>query len=417
MDSDAESSAQPHARTRRAELALCLSGGGYRAALFHLGSLWRLHELGLLGRVERISSVSGGSILAAFLAERIRRDGAGSDQAAFARWCGSLSFRDALYAPFAQIASTDIRTWPILKNFVPNLFWHRFGARDLERAYRRLLTSRTLAELPVAPNFVLCATDLTFGVNFEFSRERVGGYQSGYLRRGDGGREPFDYPIALAVAASSCFPPIFGPLHLDLSGLRFVHAGYRGFDRDRLTRRVELTDGGVYDNLATEPVIKHARVVLVSDGGAPFDFRPGRYLLSRLLRYAAVMGHQAVALRKRLFFELQASGRLEGVLWSVSRPVRDAAFGYSDELVEGTLATIRTDLDHFTAAEIEVLVNHGYAQCAAALERQPHLLHGTPDVPPAWPFPAWADEGKVEVALRDSHRRFSLRRLLRLAQV
>ena len=29
-------------------LALCLSGGGYRAMLFHLGSLWKLNEWGYL---------------------------------------------------------------------------------------------------------------------------------------------------------------------------------------------------------------------------------------------------------------------------------------------------------------------------------------------------------------------------------
>ena len=31
--------------------ALCLSGGGFRATLFHLGSLLRLNELGVLGRL------------------------------------------------------------------------------------------------------------------------------------------------------------------------------------------------------------------------------------------------------------------------------------------------------------------------------------------------------------------------------
>ena len=45
-------------------IALCLSGGGYRAMLFHLGTLWRLNELGFLGRIDRVSSVSGGSITA-----------------------------------------------------------------------------------------------------------------------------------------------------------------------------------------------------------------------------------------------------------------------------------------------------------------------------------------------------------------
>ena len=48
-------------------IALCLSGGGYRAMLFHLGALWRLNEMRLLPKLARISSVSGGSITAGLL--------------------------------------------------------------------------------------------------------------------------------------------------------------------------------------------------------------------------------------------------------------------------------------------------------------------------------------------------------------
>jgi NTE family protein len=47
--------------------ALCLSGGGYRAMLFHLGALWRLYETNLLKSIKRISSVSGRSITAGVL--------------------------------------------------------------------------------------------------------------------------------------------------------------------------------------------------------------------------------------------------------------------------------------------------------------------------------------------------------------
>ena len=57
------------AATRRRGLALCLSGGGYRATLFHLGAVRRLHELGILARVDTISSVSGGSLFAGILAD------------------------------------------------------------------------------------------------------------------------------------------------------------------------------------------------------------------------------------------------------------------------------------------------------------------------------------------------------------
>jgi NTE family protein len=48
-------------------IALCLSGGGYRAMLFHLGGIIRLNELGHLKKIARVSSVSGGSITAGVL--------------------------------------------------------------------------------------------------------------------------------------------------------------------------------------------------------------------------------------------------------------------------------------------------------------------------------------------------------------
>jgi len=49
------------------EIALRLSGGGYRAMLFHLGRLIRLNETGHLKEIARVSSVSGGSITAGVL--------------------------------------------------------------------------------------------------------------------------------------------------------------------------------------------------------------------------------------------------------------------------------------------------------------------------------------------------------------
>jgi predicted acylesterase/phospholipase RssA len=45
-------------------IGIALSGGGYRAMVFHVGALIRLNEVALLRKVKRISSVSGGSITA-----------------------------------------------------------------------------------------------------------------------------------------------------------------------------------------------------------------------------------------------------------------------------------------------------------------------------------------------------------------
>src|SRR5215467_6566845 len=64
--------ARERERTPAQGTALCLSGGGYRAMVFHLGALWRLNELGMLRGLARVSSVSGGSITAALLGSRWR---------------------------------------------------------------------------------------------------------------------------------------------------------------------------------------------------------------------------------------------------------------------------------------------------------------------------------------------------------
>jgi hypothetical protein len=51
----------------------------------------------------------------------------------------------------------------------------------LEAAYEERLTQMRIVDLPAAPRFVLCATDMAFGVNWIFERTRVGDYQAGYM--------------------------------------------------------------------------------------------------------------------------------------------------------------------------------------------------------------------------------------------
>ena len=54
-------------------LGLALSGGGFRAVLFHLGVIRYLRATDRLGCVTHLSSVSGGSIVAAHLAQNWNR--------------------------------------------------------------------------------------------------------------------------------------------------------------------------------------------------------------------------------------------------------------------------------------------------------------------------------------------------------
>jgi NTE family protein len=409
LDRDIDADRVGAARTARQGRGLCLSGGGYRAALFHLGALYRLHQLGLLHDTQSISAVSGGSIVAAWLMARFlaQRE---SPQHSFAQWCAKVDFCAEVVEPFRDIVARDIRTLAVLRTFGRN--WVNPSARveQLERAYRRFLGDIVLDDLPDTPRVVLCATNLSFGVNWEFSKERVGDYLCGYLRQSG------SIPLARAVAASSSFPPVFGPVLMGADAADFERGRYRGDDADTLRAHIELSDGGVYDNLGLEPVLRRCREVLVSDAGAPFAFVAGRNYLRRLLRYTQVIGNQAGALRRRLFFTLRRNGELEGAYWSLGASRDAGAFGYSEGLADQVLARIRTDLDHFGDAEFEVLVNHGYCRCEDGLRAA-----GAPafalDPAPQWPYPAWAEEDAVRQALRDSHRRFLPSRWWRARQL
>lgn len=59
--------------TQEGKLGLCLSGGGFRAALFHIGTLAVLAERGRLHQVEVLSTVSGGSIIGAYYYLKVKQ--------------------------------------------------------------------------------------------------------------------------------------------------------------------------------------------------------------------------------------------------------------------------------------------------------------------------------------------------------
>src|SRR5881227_990902 len=97
----------------RPGIALCLSGGGYRAMLFHLGALWRLNELAYLPKLARISSVSGGSITAGVL-------GMNWNRLAFDATGVAQQFDAAVVSPIRGLAATTIDRADILKGiFLP----------------------------------------------------------------------------------------------------------------------------------------------------------------------------------------------------------------------------------------------------------------------------------------------------------
>ena len=113
-------------------IALCLSGGGYRAAIFHLGAVRWFNECGLLPRLKLVSCVSGGSILGAHLAFRLTP------------WpTGPLSdddWREQVVEPFRKFIHHDIRTSAVLVGWCPwNWPFSSVTAESLRRKYARYL--------------------------------------------------------------------------------------------------------------------------------------------------------------------------------------------------------------------------------------------------------------------------------------
>lgn len=394
-----KSRARQHgARVERSGRALCLSGGGFRAALFHLGALLRLHQTGQLADITLFSSVSGGSIVSAWLACRFLATRSDPDET-FAHWCGRIDFRVVVVEPFRAVITNDIRTGPVVATLPWNWLFPSRRVEMLEQAYTRIYGQTALEDLPDRPSFAICATDLTFGVHWVFSKRRIGDYLAGYLRT------PGRVPLAQAVAASSCFPPVFGPVRFKAKGADFHRGKYRGANADILRSRIDLSDGGVYDNLATEPTLRRYGEVLISDAGAPFPFQTRRWFFKQLLRYTQVIGNQAQALRKRIYFKLRTDDTIEGAYWGLAgaRLKQDAnSPGYSQALIVQVIGRVRTDLDRFLQDEFSVLVNHGYFACANALQREENWQS---DVPVEWPYPELADEARVRRAMRFSHRR------------
>ena len=266
------------------------------------------------------------------------------------------------------------------------------------------MTKLKLTELPDHPTFAFSATDMAFGVNWVFTKHQVGDYRAGYLRPAP------PWPVARAVAASSCFPPIFSPLPLDLRPDQLVGGTVgRSPKRDALIAGLRLTDGAVYDNMGLEPVWKSHAVVLVSDGGASFGFETAPSWFRRLRRYTAIIDNQARSIRKRWLISSFTRRTRKGAYWGIGSIAKgngeQGSGGYSKGLVEEVISQVRTDMDAFSEAEIAVLENHGYLVADAAIRRYAQPLVPPTVMPLAIPHKQWMGEEAVRLALKDSHRR------------
>ena len=381
---------------KREGTALCMSGGGYRAALFHLGALRRLNELGVLSQVKTFTSVSGGSIIAAQLATFLA-------SAEIEPGKPVADFEAGVADPLRAFVSKDIRTGAALARLHPRN-WLVPGAQSeaLAEAYAQGPAPGKLADLPERPRFVFLASDMRFRDQwvFDTGARRVGSRTAGYAPLGE-------RTLAEAVAASSCVPGAFGVVHTAWEPSELEGGEYAEPDRDELVREIDLSDGGMFDNLGLEPVWRDHKTVLVSDAAPSFKPDPKIGWLWNALRQGVILLEQATDARKRWLVANFIEEKMKGAYWGISsRPASyeldPAPEAYTYPFIRDFIAPVRIDLDVFTPGEIAVLENHGYLMTEIAVRKhESALVEGNwPDL--AVPHPEWRDEVRGGNALRSS---------------
>jgi NTE family protein len=427
----------PHkVETITPRIALALSGGGFRASIFHLGVLRRLAELGWLQRVDVLSTVSGGSIIGAFAVMRWHQwIQAGADGAAFEQIIAQPFLRQVQQRNFLLEWLSRSPLWP-LRKAVNRLFTRTQAAVELLDQW--FFQGLTCDQLPERPLLVLNATSLHSIRSWRFTKEGLGDSRIGYSHWNG---QPL--PLALAVCASASFPPVFPPLRVrrgdySFSGPSYGETPLPDFDF------IPLTDGGVYDNSGMEALFKPTLLpagkllekpefLLVSDGGAPprYDFRSSGLpaMTEGLLLYRAdqIAREQVTAVRTRWLMEQITTGKRQGLLVSLRSALDRIGSPKSTEYCEFVsnaqqipasllprIRSIRTSLDRFTTTECTALMYHAYLMADCFLWCYRDNMSEDYRVP-SNPAPTWRIELSSEMAaqwddeLSNSGRVFRLR--------
>jgi predicted acylesterase/phospholipase RssA len=342
---------------REARIGLALSGGGFRATLFHLGVIRFLLTSGGLKQVTQISAVSGGSILAAHLVLN------------WEKYIGTSSFQHAAkeIIDFVQtdIRGLVIRRWLLACCLVlPQLFrtkkWNLGNL--LQAQYEKLFASARIRQLRGTgrPKVAFNCASLSVGTPCYFNESGFG-WHADEMDRVLAAPE---MPVAFAVAASSAFPPLFPPLRITNETLvcavnQFPQSHY-------------LTDGGVYDNLGIELLFRGKEggrefdLIVVSDAEGNFDSDfDARYAfpVSRNVRASDLLMSRISALQIGALRETTSVVRIgiKGEIEDVDDP------SLLSPEAQRSLVNVRTDLDEFSPTEVTALIAHGYSKARSEL--------------------------------------------------
>ncbi len=402
---------------KRDKLGIALSGGGFRAAFFHLGVLAKLANLGLLRYVETISTVSGGSIIGALYYLHIKKllEQKTDDQIRDEDYQEIIAKIEVEFLQSVQ-CNFRLRTFlnPLknLKMSLPNYSRSDYIGELYDKyLYRRVLNPNNnipikMKDLKInplgedtsfnpiignrrrktkVPILVMNATVLNDGHNWHFSAENMGetnlveldetidknlrlkpvkSYENVY-RHGC-------FELGWAVAASACLPGVFTPLAI--SGL---------YDKGV---RVQLVDGGAHDNQGLIGVLNDelkCTHFIISDASGQLndEKEPGIQIpsvlkrtngifmdrireqqLSRIIKehsdnVALLHLKKGLPIKEISYFD--KNHKLHDKTISRKTEPPSETFGINEE-VQDSLSKVRTDLDSFSEVEAYSLMLDGY---------------------------------------------------------
>lgn len=264
-------------------------------------------------------------------------------------------------------------------------------ADEVADAYRKyLFGTATLQNLPddsveQVPRFVINATNVQSKVLWRFSRKYMGDYRVGLVFNPQ-------TQLAVAVGASSAFPPVLSPVKLKLDPKQFDPKSAGDLQKPPYTEEAILTDGGVYDNLGLETAWKEYETVLVSDGGGATSDEPHPHTDWALHSYRILqlLDNQVGSLRKRWVvgsFTMNPPLR-KGAYWGIRTDISEYKLPNAlPAPFEKTciLASTPTRLQKLDAGLQQRLINWGYAVCDAAMRA---YVDSSLPAPKAFPYPA-----------------------------
>jgi predicted acylesterase/phospholipase RssA len=312
---------------------ISISGGGSRSANFSAACLFQLQKLGLLQRADYISSVSGGSLTAAYYCVANDKE-----------WNPGNLQHKLTHAFADDVLFNTLIPWNFLALAVTD--WDRSDL--LADSFRRVLFSRNGKPLTFAdlrkdrPRLLINATDLQSGRGFVFCNETFD----------DLNADLSSYPLAHAVAASSAVPVL---LHqVTLRDFSTVYKQYR-----------HLIDGGVVDNLGVKSLVETYRAQLKSSDGHAYPRGAVFIVIDARTQYDARLSNRGdTSLLESLQF---GAGVTSTVLLNRASSATLAEIILDSSPDNASAATLRRERD--------ALINGGYVKIENVEGRPVYVLH------------------------------------------